>query len=774
MNSSTGYLNEDGTPNLALLTEIFNRCQAPMAGGLTWLDQVRNCEWPGQFTDGRKHGVEGDPNGAPKPWENASDCRPFTVDDIINEIKATLTAAFWRAMVNPGAATSEESGYAVALVEWLVFTKMLAQLVDEVELSADYMQHVGWCLLAPRWKREVGLKRHTLKLDVLRAMAQQELAAAQQQGRPPGPMANLPAMILDPTLEDAAVEFLQGWYDQYVMATLPEDLRTRAPKTTAALARKVVQALRSEGRATAPMPYVCANEPTIEALLPYEEAFVPPELTTEHELVFQVERVSEATLRGRELGVDYDPVWIEEALKRKGAWSTVSLPVGTSGQALQRMGSNATAATNASAQPAPDAASGQVEVIYAVYRAADEYGIPATYCTTFHREVSVAPGTKRPLYALHELVENHGEGLPYVALLREKRKRSLVSSRGVTELASTDQNLIKGHLDSTLDLASLSVLPPMNIYESPTGDNRQFVYAPGIKNYTKQGREPQLMELSNRGGMINGLEATMLLTKRFENRFGALSEDVPPVRQQLKQEQGVRRHTVAWTLAFKQVLSLYQQHGDDAEFARVTGAPAGWLEQRRDVPGLLTAVLDFDVRELDPEMELKRVEAMNKIVLPNDVLGVVNRGAWAADMTRSILGPRRAKLLVRSQPEANAALRDKARAEVAQMFLGNAPTYLDDKDPTAGGLLQLTKETVMQNPVYLAALNDEALVTLTGGVAPAQQVLAQFEQMGVQRNPNERFSSLLLKWLENLQFIGVTQVQNKQIGRIGVNPQGTE
>lgn len=773
MNSSTGYLREDGTPNLPLLIDTFNRCTAPMAGGLEWLDQVRNCQWPNQWTDGRKHNAPGDPNGDAKPWDNASDCRPFTVDDIINEIKATLTASFWRAMVNPGSAASEESGYAVALVEWLVFTKMLAQLVDEVELSADYMQHVGWCLLAPRWKREVGLRRHTVKLALIQAAADREIAEAQQQQRPPGRIAELPTLILDPTQEEAAVEFIQGWYDQFVLGTLPEDLRARAPKTTAAVARKVVRALRTDGTATAPLPYLCANEPTIEALLPYDEAFIPPELTSENELVFQVERVSEATLRGRELGMNYDPEWIEAALKHKGAWSTLSLPIGTSGQALQRMGGTATPSTPA---PGNDAGvtSGQVEVIYAVYRAADEYGIPATYCTTFHREVTKRERSTADLYALHELVESHEQGLPYVAMLREKRKRAITSSRGVTELAHTDQNLIKGHLDSTLDLASLSVLPPLNVYESPTGDNRQFVYAPGIKNFTKAGREPQLMELSNRGGMINGMEAMMLLTKRFENRFGALSDDVPPVRQQLKQEQGVRRHTVAWTLAFKQVLCLYQKYGDDAEFARVTGAPAGWLEAHREQPGLLSCVLDFDVRELDPEMELKRVEAMNKIVLPNDVLGVVNRGAWAADMTRSILGPRRAKLLVRSQPEANAALRDKARGEVAQMFLGNAPGYLDDKDPTAGGLLQLTKETVLQNQVYLAALDDEALVAITGGVSQAQQVLAQLQQMGQARNPNERFSKLLLKWLENLQFIGVTQVQNKQIGRLGVNPQGTE
>ena len=178
--------------------------------------------------------------------------------------------------------------------------------------------------------------------------------------------------------------------------------------------------------------------------------------------------------------------------------------------------------------------------------------------------------------------------------------------------------------------------------------------------------------------------------------------------------------------------------------------------------------MDFDVRELDSEMEMKRIESMNKIVLPNDILGVVNRAAWAGDMTRGILGPRRAQRLIRQVPEANQALRDKAKLEVAQMFLGNTPNYVDDKDPTASGLLQYTKEILTQNPVYLGSLTDQALVTALGG-EEARRV-----DQSLPRKPDARFSELLLKWLENLKFIGVTQVQNKQIGRIGVNPQGTE
>lgn len=763
MNTSTGYLNADGTPNLSALIETFNRCGPTMSGGVEWLNNIRFNRWPGQAPDGRKHDGSG-PADKALPWDNASDCRPGVVDDVINELKAMMTAAFWRAMVNPGSAESAESGYAVALVEWLVFNKLMGALVDEVELSADYVQHLGWCLLAPRWKRELGLKPYTLRLEQIQAAADQETQAAQAQQRPPGPFANLPMLILDPTQEDAAVEFLQQWYDYYVASQVPEDLRARVPKTTEAKARRAVRALRTERKARVPLPYLCVNEPEIIALKPWEEVFLPPELTSEHEIVFQVEQLSPSALRARELAMGYDPEWIEAAVKQRTSWAPTVLPTGTP-QGLTNLNSGTPSPASPGGIGTPD--QGSVEVVYAIYRENDADGIPAVYCTTFHRNLSKRANSSADLYALHELVDAAlPNSLPYVACLRERWSRSLAASRGVTEMAHTDQNLIKGHLDSTLDLTSLSVLPPMNVYTSPTGDEREYEFAPGKRNYTRKDREPQLMEMSNRGGMINGMEAVMQLQQRIDNRFGALSVEVPPVRQQLKQEAGVRRFNAAWTQAFKHVLAFYQKHGDDAEFARVTGADPGWLEQRREVPGLLTCVLDFDPRELDPELELKRVETMNKIVLPNDVLGVIPRGEWAAEMARSVLGPRRAKRLVRSVPEASQYLRDKVKTEVAQMFLGNSPNYLDDKDPTAASLLQFTQEIVMQNPVYLSSLDDEALVAVAGQQA---QTIAQ----QLPRNPNPRFSQLLLKWLENLKFIGVTQQQNKQIGRIGVDPNTT-
>lgn len=769
MDNSCTYLREDGSPNLPLLIETFTRCGPTMAGGTDWMDNIRFCRWNNQWQDGRKHDLPGDPKGAALPWDGASDCRPFVADDIINEGAAMLTAAFWRAMVQPGSSGSEAESYAVALIEHLVFNQLAGQLLDEVELSANYMLHYGWCMLAPRWRRELGLKHYELKWDQIAegaAAAQQAVQQAQEQGQPVDPLlqglAQLPMMIADPLMEEAAVEFLRSYYDEYVSKQVPEDLRDRVPQTTAAQARKVVRELRVSRSARTALPYLCVNEPEITALKPWDEVFIPPELTTENEIVFQVERISETTLRSRELSDALDPKWVELALTKKGQWTSSALPIGETRGVAGNLASGNASPVPVQASGPNDGKTGPIEIVHAVYKGVDEWGVPGVYCTTFHRDIKTTQ-SGHDLYAKHSLVEgvNRAE-LPYTGLTRERWNRSLTSSRSVPEMVHTQQNLVKGFLDSLIDRSSITVLPPVNVYESPM--DVEYHFGPARKNYCRPGREPQFMQMPAGTGMVDGLQVHNVIRQGVDNRFGMLSEDVPVPRQQTAQEKLVRRFLMSWTRALQQTLAFYQKHGDDAEFARITGAEPGWLEARRNVPNLLGGVLDFDVRELDSELNMKRIEAFNTVALPHDINGIYDRVLWAQDMARGILGPRAAKRLVRPQAAASEALKEKAQLQVLKMFAGDMPTFLDDKDPTAAPLLQFTQQIVMANPNYLRALTDEALVTLAGQQA---QMVAQ--QLGQSRRPDERFSALLMKWLENLKFIGVTQVQNKQIGRTGVD-----
>ena len=176
MNAS--YLKDDGQPNVSELVNMFNRCGPVVAGGLAWLDNTRFCRWPNQFTDGKKHDIKGQERGAAIPFDGASDVRPFVADDIINERVAMKTTAFWHARLQPGSAGTEEGGYAVALLEHLLWRVLFYDLTREVELSAQYQEHYGWMVLAPRWRREVGMKRKKITLQEIQTAAAVVASAA--------------------------------------------------------------------------------------------------------------------------------------------------------------------------------------------------------------------------------------------------------------------------------------------------------------------------------------------------------------------------------------------------------------------------------------------------------------------------------------------------------------------------------------------------------------------------------------------------------------------
>jgi hypothetical protein len=266
----------------------------------------------------------------------------------------------------------------------------------------------------------------------------------------------------------------------------------------------------------------------------------------------------------------------------------------------------------------------------------------------------------------------------------------------------------------------------------------QFKFGPAVRNEITPGRSPEMMAIPNLGAKV-AMEVSQIVTADADNYFGRMAAEVPPPRVQTKQGMIVTGFLTMWTRAFRQVLSLAQRYMSDAEFSEVTGAPPGWLDQRRSQRNLLSAALHFDVRELDPEFVLGQLKVMNEAILPGDVAGVVDRAKYTRLQLRA-LSPALAKELVSDQGEASQKLFNDVQRDLAMMFLGNEAQYVEN-DPTAGAKLKFANQILMSNPNYQQA----------------------FKQGG-------RFAELLKKWEENLQF-SLTQQQNAQIGSIGVKPE---
>jgi len=143
---------------------------------------------------------------------------------------------------------------------------------------------------------------------------------------------------------------------------------------------------------------------------------------------------------------------------------------------------------------------------------------------------------------------------------------------------------------------------------------------------------------------------------------------------------------------------------------------------------------------LDPKYVAEMLKAFNQEIVPGDVAGVMNRSKLTK-MAAHMVNPRWARELVQEDSAASQQMFDAVKSDVAFMFVGQAPNWSEDVDPSAKRKLEYLSQIIQANPTYGQTL---------------------------QQQPEGRFGKLVAAYSQNL-YQSVTQEQNKKNGRIGFN-----
>lgn len=710
-------------PKLKELISQFQGCTPYTSNGwnrLTFNERQRLNIWANQWADGKKRSTAEVPAF---PFEGANDHRPMLADELINEAVDICVTGFARALGRQMAGAKEESQYALKLLGHLVNDRLVNQLQNEVELSAQYMNTLGWTMLHPTWNVEIEYQRRTITLEellvVIAKLPKDSIAR------------ELPMLIMDETMDEVSEGAVQELYQLFAKGMVEGVTEIEVPPMKVGKARKVVKQLREEGKATVALPVVTQNGPMIYALKPWEEVFIPGDCTNVQKagVIYHREWLSEAELRAKIRTEDYHPRWVEEALKFKGKFSSwgnsyaySEMPTSLA-SAMQGTGPGTTWTQTETGKD------GLVEVIHAVYRALDEDDIPAVYHTIFH--VSVAD-----TYALHEIMETPGGVVPYVAGQRELWTRLITGSRGIPEIVNTWQRVEKVTVDGVVDYTSVSVFPPLHVYQNAVG--ARYKFGPGVQNTVQPGKEPGFLNIPSQG-LPWAFQLLAANEKKSDRYFGRRGPNVDPVVADTKQQGRMNRFLMMWSEALKMALEYCRMYMPDAEFADITGAPVGWLQKRRGMANLFQSRLSFDVRELDPAFVQEQLRTVNETVIPSDVGGAVDRAKWTK-MQLQATNPLWAAELIQDGKQASQQLFQQVQQDIALMALGNEPQFVE-MDPAAGAKLQYAQQIIAANPKYQEALRSDP-----------------------------RFMELIQKYAENLMF-SQTQEQNKQVGRIGVQPE---
>lgn len=653
-------------------------------------DDIRLARWQGQSDDGKKYSHMMDEGESVFPFEGASDVRCRLVDQTINELVVLLVSSWQLARLRVSGNNYDNASTAGAiqtLANWVVSNRMKAELTKEVELWAQYALQFGWSVTHIGWERKLGIRNAVVTVADIenQAMNGNEIAS----------------------------ELLQNYQSNGVTDYNKQLFRSLYAVSDNEVERVLDELIRS-GTSTFREQYDVYSQPVVAALKPFDEIAFPPETLDlqDARAIFRRTFMTEVEMRELIETAGWDPAFVEEAANCAGKSSWYADP---------NLVPTTTNVTNTIHR-----ADNLVEIVYAYTRQIGPDGIPSIYYTVFCPQVS------EDLYAKHELLDYaHGQ-YPFVELRREHIRRSIIESRGIPELAYTDQMEIKAQHDSIRDRTAFETLPPIKVKKRLGTQN---IIQPGgllpvttPDDYTflspPQGNPALAFNL------IDRVEA------RNAAYFGLYHAAIPPVKTQTTQQFLVNNWLNAWSKVFKQIVSLTLQYMDGAQIERVAGTPI--VISPNDICNAYDFNVSYNVRELDTDYVMEKLKAISTFVVPMDSGGVIDRNKLTARFVEAI-SPEAAKDIVLDQASASQRMYEQVQNDIAKMMAGMEPQYVEN-DPAAKSKLQFAQDVMQKNP-------------------KAQQA-AQGDQ---------QFQALLQNYFKNLQM-SVSQQENKTIGRIGVTP----
>jgi hypothetical protein len=699
---------------------------------MAYNEETRRMIWAGQSPDGRRWD-ENMPEGEPaRPWNGSSDTRVPVVDGVVNFGVVLLTAAFRKAELRATTINSDLMELSSGLsdyLHWLIHTRHKKALRLEAELSAQYAQEYGFAIAYIGWEREIGKRRVDLKLETLQQLA--------QQSPPDSPMHSLPAMIADPTQDDASAEAVRSLYRLYVMQAMSgtdfydaeqgdETFLDLKPAT----AKKYVKALRENGTADVPIPYIVKNDPLVRVCKPFQEVLAArgTMMLQQARAIFWRRWMTEAELLSKQVD-GWDPTWIEKIKATKGnisSWAGALGATSLTGPSTKTVGNTTYLKITEENNPL-------IEVVYAYVKKVDEDGVTGVYETIFSPHVTHDEKGASDFCAKHELIGYaHGQ-YPFVELKRENIGRALTDTRSVAEIAGTWQNEEKKQRDMLFNRADWDTLPPVRV---PKLGGVDYKLGPGAQVPMSRAQDIAAINLGAPPATL-ALELVNLLKLQTAEYFGLFSKDVHPALQAIQQEKLGDDFYTFWGEVLMHVFSLTLQYNPQ-QIVAVTGNQQLSQLDPATIMDQVMLGLEFDLKDLNPDYLLQKLDIINNKILPGDVTGAIDRAGLTAYQARAV-DPRLAQRFIQDQKGASQKIFDDVQKNVGNMMLGFEANYVEN-DPTAPTRLQYLQQLMSSNP-------------------KCKQWMQQ----------DERFKALIQNYVKNLQM-SVDQQQNKQVGRIGVKP----
>lgn len=659
-------------------------------------DNIRYCRWDGESPDNRKH--EEYLGKKPHPWEGASDTKIRVADKHINRHVHMVSEAFFRANLGVTGVEVEDNKKASnwgSLLSYFIEQKMLPELRREVEILAQelFSSSPAIAILGVYWQQETIMRMKRFSIQDL-VMMVQEMGGQEQD------VEQLLMMLQDPDMTDQALVLMSQVFVGVKEKTLKKGLKQ----------------FRETGEAKLPAPIQHENRPRFVAHKLYEDIFVDANCTDldRSRVIMRREWMSETELRDKINTEEFDEEFVESVLEKAG---------GASGVADFEYRSSISQHNGISRGVQGDF-DDLYEIFYSYKRVYDpDTNVPAIYCTAFSPHVS-------DLYGKHELLEYGHNQMPFVLFSRERLSRSIMDSRGISEICAPNQYEIKVQRDLRNDQGQISTLPPL-LTNARRGALNTLIAPASQITITRPDDIQWLNPPQPSSGSIEAEERA----NNDANEYFGQSQD--QMTNQLYNQCMVNRWLDSWREALSQALCLCQQYLSPEFVSRIVGgAPEEIAVQPDDIQGRYDLSLRFSVDTLNPEFMEKKIASVTQLT-QFDTESAIDRNKLVTLMAESI-DPQLAKSVVR----------DPATASQQE---------IDDEQ------LSWIKIMAEIEPQPKEGLNFELRSQV------AQQLMQSSQELQQKMSEKPLVKQLAENRMKFLQF-GIMQKENAQIGRTGIKP----
>lgn len=599
-------------PDVNALQDDLSRCRNNLSYYVDKCEESRDLRfgfWPGKnFRTNRKESDDA------FPWKGASDQTIGLVDQFVTADVAMLKRSVQTSNLNCLPTEIDDAKNARLVGSYMKWTLgSIKEMNREVGILANNLLMYGVGILGTYWHRKISRFYEQISLEQL-AQGAPELYEA--------------ILAEDPESKNLAKNILQEIF--------PNVKRKRIGK--------IYTSLKNKGVADIPREKLTENRPTVKSYEIGREIVFDSNVLNDIQsarAVYCIHYHTPEALREMVITQGYNKEFVDEIIEKANY------------QEKAMSGHSEIAYSNQ--YDSVEQYEGLIKLVTVYRRELDEDQVPVISTTVFSEEVDS--------YAKHEIDSYSGGEYPFTSFCRETVNHRLLDSRGLAEILRSYEQAIKVEVDSRIDRASLSTVPPVTY---AVGRKPERI-GPGSFVPVRRPGEISYMDIPQQSPASVEVEQEL---RMIANKLaGRPTSEEDAVEATMIRQEMLTMWLDNWRKVLRQLWNLQKNFAGPEVYFRATGHEESVQMLMDDMAETYDFELTFDANSLDQEKTLDKIKVAGEVMAQFDRNGQANFGELMR-MYMEALDPNMAERVIMPEQQATQKEVEETTRDIAKIASG--------------------------------------------------------------------------------------------------------